>query len=186
MRRVQEVEKGSFTPLVFSTSEGYAAEVGKVLDKAARKICQKHKKCYAESVSFIREKTRFSLLRSTLVALWGTKRRVVRGHVDCGRCIFSRKVLYWCCMGAVTIWVFGGLFTHARCQKRFTKTALTVLANSKFICHLSALTKHPDFNADRVVLLLYCCIRCEMHTVHAARITMSTTPSVVPKEDTLS
>eukprot|EP00116_Pleurobrachia_bachei_P016980 sb/3477242/ len=78
MRRVQEVERGSFTPLVFSTSGGFAAEVRKVLDKAATKICQKHKECYAETMSFIREKTRFSLLvlRSTLGALRGTSESV--------------------------------------------------------------------------------------------------------------
>ena len=76
MRRVQEVEQGSFTPLVFSTSGGCAEEVGKVLECAARKIVHKHKECYAETMAFIRVKTRFSLLRSTLVALRGTKRRV--------------------------------------------------------------------------------------------------------------
>jgi hypothetical protein len=82
MRRVQEVEQGSFTPLVFSTSGGFAVEVGKVLEKAARGISHKHKECYAETMSFIREKTRFSLLRSTLVALRGTKRRVVRVSME--------------------------------------------------------------------------------------------------------
>eukprot|EP00116_Pleurobrachia_bachei_P018538 sb/3478800/ len=35
-----------------------------------------------ETMSFIREKTRFSLLRSTLVALRGTKRRVVPVSVE--------------------------------------------------------------------------------------------------------
>ena len=78
MRRVQEVEQGSFTPLVFSTSGGFAGEVGKVLERAARKICDRHKECYAETMSFIREKTRFSLLRSTLVAL----RRVIPVRVE--------------------------------------------------------------------------------------------------------
>ena len=77
MRRVQEVEQGSFTPLVFSTSGGFAPEVGRVLEKAAGEICKRHRESYSETMTFIREKTRFSLLRSTLVALRGTKRRVV-------------------------------------------------------------------------------------------------------------
>ena len=67
----------SFTPLVFSTSGGFAPEVGRVLEKAAGEICKRHRESYSETMTFIREKTRFSLLRSTLVALRGTKRRVV-------------------------------------------------------------------------------------------------------------
>ena len=82
MRRVQEVEQGSFTPLVFSTSGGFAEEVAKVLERAARKIVHKHKECYSETMTFIKEKTRFSLLRSTLVALRGTKRRVIPVRVE--------------------------------------------------------------------------------------------------------
>ena len=48
-----------------------------MLEKVAREICKRHKESYAETMTFIRDKTRFSLLRSTLVALRGTKRRVV-------------------------------------------------------------------------------------------------------------
>ena len=68
--------------MVFYYEECFAGEVGKVLERAARKICDRHKESYAETMSFIREKTRFSLLRSTLVALRGTKRRVVPVSVE--------------------------------------------------------------------------------------------------------
>ena len=77
LRRVLNVEQGSFTPLVFATSGGFAPEVKRVLDCVGHKICSKHQEVLSETMSFMRQKLRFSLLRSTLVALRGTKRRVV-------------------------------------------------------------------------------------------------------------
>ena len=75
MRRVIRVEQGTFTPLVFATSGGFAPEVGVVLKRVADKICKKRQENHSETMAFIRQKLRFSLLRSTLVALRGTKRR---------------------------------------------------------------------------------------------------------------
>ena len=73
MRRVLNVEQGSFTPLVFATSGGFAPEVKRVLERVGLKICDKHQEGLAETMAFIRQKLRFSLLRSTLVALRGKK-----------------------------------------------------------------------------------------------------------------
>ena len=75
MRRVIRVEQGTFTPLVFATSGGFAPEVGMVLKRVADKICRKRSENHSETMAFIRQKLRFSLLRSTLVALRGAKRR---------------------------------------------------------------------------------------------------------------
>ena len=82
MRRVIRVEQGTFTPLVFATSGGFAPEVGKVLQRAAEKICARRKEGYAETMTFIKQKLRFSLLRSTLVALRGTKRRTAFARLE--------------------------------------------------------------------------------------------------------
>ena len=64
-------------PLFFAKSVGFAPKVGMVLKRVAEKICTKRKENYSETMAIIRQKLRFSLMRSTLIALTGTKRKSV-------------------------------------------------------------------------------------------------------------
>eukprot|EP00116_Pleurobrachia_bachei_P019401 sb/3479663/ len=73
MRRVQMVEGGSFTPLIMSTTGGLGDEFMKTLKKAASRIEDKHGERYPEIMATIKQKLRFSILRSTLRSLRGCR-----------------------------------------------------------------------------------------------------------------
>ena len=69
--RVIQVEKGVFTPMVFSTTGGMGEEAKKMVKRLAEKYAMKSGQSYAESVSFIRRRLRFDLLKTTIIALRG-------------------------------------------------------------------------------------------------------------------
>ena len=72
MHRVQQVEKGTFTPLVFSTTGGASKETDRFLRRLAEKMTQKNSSTnYSDNISFIRRRLRFDLLRTTLISLRG-------------------------------------------------------------------------------------------------------------------
>ena len=71
--RVREVEKASFSPMVFLTSGGMGPECSSVLKRAAHLIADKRNEEYSHVISFIRTKLRFSLLKSTLMAIRGNR-----------------------------------------------------------------------------------------------------------------
>ena len=66
-----QVEKGVFSPLVFSTSGGMGEEAGRVYNRIARKMAHKKGQKYHETVSYIRKRLRFDLLKTTIIALRG-------------------------------------------------------------------------------------------------------------------
>ncbi len=67
--RVREVEKASFSPMVFLTTGGMGPECTKVLKRVAHMIADKRGEDYGHVISFIRTKLRFSLLKSTLMPI---------------------------------------------------------------------------------------------------------------------
>ena len=71
--RVKQVEKGSFTPLVYSTTGGMGNQATKFLTSLAHKIADKRDERYAAVIGFLRTKLRFSLLRSVLIAVRGER-----------------------------------------------------------------------------------------------------------------
>ena len=71
--RILQVEKGCFTPLVFTTSGGMANECQKLNKKLAQLISHKRNESYADTISYIRRRLRFALLKSTLIALRGAR-----------------------------------------------------------------------------------------------------------------
>ena len=78
-QRVQVVEGGTFTPLVFSTSGGSAPEVSMVLKKIAAKIAKNRGEMYSETINFLRQKLRFRLLKATLLSLRGSRETIGYG-----------------------------------------------------------------------------------------------------------
>ena len=72
-QRIVQVEKASFTPLVFTTSGGMAPECTKFHKKIAEHISRKTKEEYSHVMSHLRTRLRFTLLRSTLVAIRGER-----------------------------------------------------------------------------------------------------------------
>ena len=72
-QRVIQVEKASFTPLVFTTSGGMGPECTRYHKKVARLISLKTKEEYSQVMNHLRTRLRFTLLRSTLIALRGER-----------------------------------------------------------------------------------------------------------------
>ena len=72
-QRVREVEKGSFHPLVFSTTGGMGLRATLFLKRLAHMIADKRRERYADVMGFLRAKMRFSLLRSVLIAIRGER-----------------------------------------------------------------------------------------------------------------
>ena len=73
--RVMLVEKGTFTPLVYSTFGGWSPQATSYHKRLAELISRKRNEEYHHVMSHIRTKVRFSLLRSVLVAVRGERGR---------------------------------------------------------------------------------------------------------------
>ena len=82
--RVIQVEKATFTPLVFSTSGGMAPECTSFHKKLAVMISHKTKEEYSHVMNHLRTRLRFSILRSTLIAVRGErgKNRKPQGDIS--------------------------------------------------------------------------------------------------------
>ena len=73
--RIMHVDKGSFTPLIFSTTGGMGPESTMYHKRLAELIARKRGEEYADVVNHIRTRIRFSLLRSILLAIRGERGR---------------------------------------------------------------------------------------------------------------
>ena len=71
--RILQVEKATFTPLVFTTSGGMAKECTKFHKKLANLISNKTKEEYSHVMNHLRTRLRFTLLKSTLIAIRGER-----------------------------------------------------------------------------------------------------------------
>ena len=72
-QRVLQVENATFTPLVFSANGGMGRECSKFYSRLAEMIAEKRNISTSEAVSFVRTRTSFSLLRSMLIYLHGSR-----------------------------------------------------------------------------------------------------------------
>ena len=77
--RILEIEKGTFTPLVFSTTGGMGPESTIYHKRIAELVSVKRGETYAEVMNFIRTRIRFALLKSTLIAVRGVRGKNRRG-----------------------------------------------------------------------------------------------------------
>ena len=84
-RRVLDVEHGSFTPLVFTTTGGMGKECIRYHSRLAELIAAKKGEHYSQTISWIHARTSFALLRSALVCLRGSrvKRRTAFDYNNC-------------------------------------------------------------------------------------------------------
>ena len=71
--RVLQVEKGSFTPIVMSTSGGEGKEAARHHKRISTLIAEKRNESYADVINYVRTRLRFSVLRSTLTAIRGVR-----------------------------------------------------------------------------------------------------------------
>ena len=73
--RVREVEQGTFTPLVFTTSGGMAPRAVTFYSCLAQQLAEKKQQQKSCVVAWIRVRLAFSLLRSSLLCLRGTRNK---------------------------------------------------------------------------------------------------------------
>ena len=73
--RILQVEKGSFSPLIFTTTGGMGPEATRYHKKVAELISVKKGEQYSDVVNHLRTRIRFSLLKSVLVAVRGERGR---------------------------------------------------------------------------------------------------------------
>lgn len=71
--RILDVEMGSFTPLVFGTNGGMGTECQMFLKALAEKISRKTNEPYAETITYIRTKLSFEILRSINLCVRGSR-----------------------------------------------------------------------------------------------------------------
>ena len=74
-RRVLDIEHGTFTPLVFTTTGGMGKECLRYHSRLAELIAIKKGEQYAKTMSWIRSLISFALLRSALICLRGSRAR---------------------------------------------------------------------------------------------------------------
>ncbi|KAL5266795.1 hypothetical protein ACHWQZ_G003996 [Mnemiopsis leidyi] len=73
--RVIHVERGNFTPLVFTTSGGMAPACQQFFKRVATMMADKRGLTYQQIISYVRTRLRFAMLRSTLIAVRGFRGR---------------------------------------------------------------------------------------------------------------
>ena len=80
VERIVNVEKGTFVPLVYSTSGGTAPECSAHHKRVAQQLSLRRNERYEDIINFIRVKISFALLKSILMAIRG-----VRGKQKTGK-----------------------------------------------------------------------------------------------------
>ena len=73
--RAPEIERGTFTPLVFTTSGRMSNECQRYHSRLAELLAAKTQKSYASTIAWIRTRVSFAILRSALVCLRGSRSR---------------------------------------------------------------------------------------------------------------
>ena len=71
--RIMQVERATFTPLVFSTTGGMGPECTKFHKRVAGLISKKTKEDYSKVMSHLRTRLRFTLLKSVLISIRGER-----------------------------------------------------------------------------------------------------------------
>ena len=72
---VLDIEQGTFTPLIFTSTGGMGNECLQYHSRLAQLISIKKGEHYAKAISWIRARTSFTLLRSALICLRGSRAR---------------------------------------------------------------------------------------------------------------
>ena len=75
VERVMEIEQGTFTPLVFTTTGGMADECVKYHSRLAELIANKKGESYSSAISWIRAKVSLAIVRSAILCLRGSRSR---------------------------------------------------------------------------------------------------------------
>ena len=75
VERVMEIEQGTFTPLVFTTTGGMADDCVRYHSRLADLIANKKGESYSSAISWIRPKVSFTIVCSVILCLRGSRSR---------------------------------------------------------------------------------------------------------------
>ena len=89
-QRVMDIEHGTFTPLVFTTSGAMGFECSKYHKTLAEKMSRKNGEKYEDVMRYIRVKVSFLVMKATLLCLRGS--RTMRKNNDVGGEDFSQRL----------------------------------------------------------------------------------------------
>ena len=87
--RVMEVEQGTFTPLIFSSTGGMGAECKLYHKRLVELLAIKKGESYATTMQWVRAKVSFALIRSALLCLRGS--RSIRRTIETSDIDFSEQ-----------------------------------------------------------------------------------------------
>ena len=79
--RVMDVENGTFTPLIFGTNGAMGSECKKFHQELANQLSVKRNEPYTKVLNWIRTRLSFSMIRSTLLCLRGTRVPFYNAHL---------------------------------------------------------------------------------------------------------
>ena len=72
-RRILEIERGSFTPLIFATTDGVGRECESFIHALATMLAEKRDQPFSNVINWIRTKISFALTSSTILCIRGTR-----------------------------------------------------------------------------------------------------------------
>jgi hypothetical protein len=93
--RILQIEKGSFTPMIFSCSGGTGPEAMKCLKTLALKLSHKRQEPYSQVMSFIRRRIRFDILKTCVISFRGERSAKPEANIrelEFGICPFDIEV----------------------------------------------------------------------------------------------
>ena len=76
--RILQVEKASFVPLIYTTTGGMGPQCERTHKRIAELVAYKRNERYADVMSHIRTRLRFSLLKSIIIAVRGARGKTSR------------------------------------------------------------------------------------------------------------
>ena len=71
--RIREVENSSFNPIVFACTGGAGPSASRIMKKLAEKISIKKKESYPDTLSYIRTRVGFALIKSATLCIRGCR-----------------------------------------------------------------------------------------------------------------
>ena len=89
LKRVLDVEKGSFSPVVFSTFGGCGPEADNLHKRMALLLSKKKKESYNDVLCHIRTRLSFALLKSVLISLRGVRGKQKEDNVGVNEISFN-------------------------------------------------------------------------------------------------
>ena len=92
--RINEVEQGDFTPLIFTTTGGMGPQCERALKKLTERMAEKRELPTSVVAGWLRCRFSFALLRTSLICLRGTRRKKIVNKPDVELAVREARICY--------------------------------------------------------------------------------------------